>query len=175
MRNIGEVLSIFNMVGAICDLCHRFNTNYAFDSQIGLVPTTETSARILGRRVVIIIRKWASEVISTDLVHRNERVFDQIVVPLLQNIVVLCEVGVMVCPLSISEGHNNNIATLFKRLHSRQHKPRMPSRSLNLGVGLYTHHHLRIVRMVACSIWKQGSKIVDTELIRPVSRLLMDE
>lgn len=97
------------------------------------------------------VRERAGEIVSTDLIRWYQRIVDEIVIPLLQDIIVLSQVGIVVCSLGIRQGHYKHISTLFEWLH------------------------LIVTIVMTSSVRKRESEIVYAELIRPVSGLLIDE
>jgi len=115
------------------------------------------------------LRKCARKIIGGDLVCWNQSFLDEILVPLLQNVVMLCKVCVVVRALSISQCHNDHIATLFQRLLLG---------CVRISVDVVSLHHecnLTIAIVMSGRIRKRGSKIVDRKHEWPVPSFLVDE
>ncbi len=133
VSNLREVLAIVDVTGAVGDLRHSFDADDTLDGEIGL------------------IGKSASEVICGDLVHRNQGVVNEVVVPLLQNVVVLSKICVVVCTLSVGQSHDQHVTTFFEGL-------------------------LLVLPIVVTSRVREGtSYVVDRELVGPVACFLVDE
>ena len=94
----GVVCAVCGVAGEVCDDGHGLDADHALQSQIGLVG------------------KGAGEVVGGDLVGRVEGVLDEVGGPLLEDLVVLGEVGSVLLALGVGEGHDEHVAALFQRL-----------------------------------------------------------
>lgn len=52
------------------------------------------------------IRKWSGKIVSGDLVGRDESLFDQVLGPLVQDLVVLAKIGSIASSLFVTSGQH---------------------------------------------------------------------
>ena len=145
VRDVGVVCSVRCVAGSVCDLSHGFNADDALDGEIGLVAANESAGCSSQREQDIHIRCGSGKIIRGDLVLRDERLADQIPGPLVQDVVVVGQVGVVVGSLGVREGHDEHVTAFFQRL-------------------------LLVVAIVVSSgLGERTTNIVDAVCVRPVT------
>lgn len=111
---VGSSSGVTSQVG---DNRHGLDTNHTLEGKVGLV-TNEQSVSIqifqIKAEISGNIRKRTSKVISRDLVGWVQRLGDQVLGPLVEELVVVLEEGSVVGSQVILEGHDKHITTLLQ-------------------------------------------------------------
>ena len=94
----GVIGAVGGVAGQVGDDGHGLDSNHALESQIGLVG------------------EGAGKVVGGDLVGGIKGVLDEVRGPLLQDLVVLGEVGGVLLALCVSESHDEHVTALLKGL-----------------------------------------------------------
>lgn len=95
VRDGGVVCGVCVLADAGCDLGGCFEADDAFEGQVGLVG------------------KVPCEVVRGELLGGEEGVFDEVFGPLFDDWVVLLEVVIVACALSVGEKHDDVVAAFF--------------------------------------------------------------